>query len=221
MDLLELLRAVQAGEVAPQRAAEQLGVESDLGFAVLDHHRGRRTGLGEVVYGEGKSVEQLVAILTRLTEREGRALATRVSQDKAHATLALLPAAVYEPVPRLLWCTGADHGGFPETANGKVTVVSAGTSDLPVAEEAARCAEWFGLEVARAWDIGVAGLHRLLSRLDVVREADVIIAVAGMEGALPSVIAGLTKAPVVAVPTSVGYGANLGGLTALLAIPPA
>lgn len=218
MDLLELLRAVHKGEVAPQQAAAQLGMESDLGFAVLDHHRGRRTGLGEVAYGEGKSVEQLTAILGRLVEREGRALATRVSPEKAAAVQQALPAAIYEATPRLLWCAAEGNPGFPEQRAGKVCVVSAGTSDLPVAEEAARCAEWFGLDVSRAWDIGVAGLHRLLSRLDVVRDADVIVAVAGMEGALPSVIAGLTRAPVVAVPTSVGYGANLGGLTALLAI---
>jgi NCAIR mutase (PurE)-related protein len=214
MDLIELLRAVQRGEVAPESAAASLAKEADLGFAVLDEDRRARTGLPEVVYGAGKTPEHLVAILRKLAEREGRALATRVDADKAAAAVALAPELVYEPVPRLL------RLGEPEpvTLSGRVCVVSAGTSDLPVAEEAARCAEWFGLDVDRAHDVGVAGLHRLLSRLPAVREAQVVIAVAGMEGALPSVVAGLVRAPVVAVPTSVGYGANLGGLTALLAI---
>lgn len=214
MDWLELLHAVQRGELAPAEAAAQLSREQDLGFAVIDEQRSQRTGLPEVVYGAGKRPEQLVQILRHLATHTGRALATRVSADKAARVRELAPAITYEPVPRLLRLGEP----APPVGGGLLCVLSAGTSDEPVAEEAARCAEWFGLEVERAYDVGVAGLHRLLSRLEQVRRARVIIAVAGMEGALPSVVAGLVRAPVIAVPTSVGYGANLQGLTALLAV---
>jgi NCAIR mutase (PurE)-related protein len=215
MDVRQLLEAVRAGTTSPVEAESWLAREADLGFAVLDHHRAARTGLGEVVYGEGKTAEQLVALLRNLRARSGKALATRVDAEKAARVQQALPDAVYEAVPRLLY---AGDDPFAATVPGRVCVVCAGTSDLPVAEEAARCAEWFGLTVDRANDVGVAGLHRLLARLESVRKADVVIAVAGMEGALPSVVGGLVRAPVIAVPTSIGYGANLGGLTALLAI---
>jgi len=216
-ELLDLMERVRRGEVTAEAAANALSRETDLGFAVVDDHRATRTGLPEVVFGQGKTPEQVAHILLHLCGQGLPALATRVEPHQAEAVLRQVPDAVYEAVPRLLWLAG-EHPAFQVRVEGVVAVVSAGTSDLPVAEEAARCAEWFGLEVARAWDVGVAGLHRLLSRLDVLREARAIIAVAGMEGALPSVIAGLVPAPVIAVPTSTGYGTHLGGLTPLFAM---
>jgi hypothetical protein len=212
---LDLLRAVARGEVSPEQAAARLGRETDLGFAVVDDERERRTGLPEVAYGEGKTPEQLARFLEHQVARNGRGLATRVDEAKADAVRRRLPEAAWDATSRLLWAsTGADP--FRATLDQRVAVVCAGTSDLPVMEEAARTAEWFGLRVDRVRDVGVAGLHRLLSRVDALREADVVIAVAGMEGALPSVVAGLVRAPVVAVPTSVGYGTGIGGLAALL-----
>lgn len=215
--LIHLLRALERGELSAEDAAGRVRqlAESDLGFAVVDHDRAARTGAPEVVYGAGKTPEQIAALLERIASRGQAALATRVDAEKAAAIQERVDAT-YEPVPRLLWHNPADWR--PPARSGLIGVVCAGTSDLPVAEEAARTAEWFGWPVRRITDVGVAGLHRLLSRLDALREADVLIVVAGMEGALPSVVAGLVHQPVVAVPTSVGYGANLGGLTALLAM---
>ncbi len=216
--LLELLRAVQRGETTPEEAALGLARETDLGFAVVDDERERRTGLPEVAFGEGKTPEQLAAILRHVAGRGQKALATRVSAEKGAAALLLMPEAVYEPLPRLLWAAPHPESAFAPTVEGSVCVIAAGTSDRPVAEEAARCAEWFGLRVDRVTDVGVAGLHRLLSRVEAIRASDVVIAVAGMEGALPSVLAGLVRAPVIAVPTAVGYGANFGGIAPLLAM---
>jgi NCAIR mutase (PurE)-related protein len=192
--------------------------ETDLGFAVVDDERRRRTGLPEVAFGAGKTPEQLAAILRHLVGRGEKALATRVDADKAAAVRVLLPDAVYEPVPRLLWAVPPGIEPFVPAFTGTVAVVCAGTSDGPVAEEAARCAEWFGLSVDRITDVGVAGVHRLLSRTERIDAARVVIAVAGMEGALPSVLAGLVRAPIVAVPTSIGYGAHFEGLAPLLAM---
>lgn len=218
--ITEVLEAVARGEVTPDAAVALLteGNDTDLGFAVIDDHRPVRTGLPEVVYGEGKTTDQLVAIFDHLVARRHPALATRVDADKAAAVRERVADARWEPVPRLLWRAPDGVDPFAPRIDRSVVVVSAGTSDLPVAEEAARCAEWFGLPVHRAFDVGVAGIHRLLSRVDDLRQASAVIAVAGMEGALPSVVAGLVRAPVIAVPTSVGYGTNLGGLTALLAM---
>lgn len=192
--------------------------ETDLGFAVVDDDRRPRTGLPEVIYGEGKTPEALAALLTHLVGRGEQALATRVDAAKAAAVIAMLPHAVYEPVPRLLWLVPEGFIPFQPTVTRKLAVIAAGTSDLPVAEEASRTAEWFGLPVDRVTDVGVAGLHRLLARVDRLREADALIVVAGMEGALPSVVAGLVRTPVIAVPTSVGYGAHFGGIAPLLAM---
>ncbi len=192
--------------------------QTDLGFAVIDDARAARTGVPEVVYGQGKTPEQIVSIVEHLCGRGSSALVTRVDPDRAQAVLAQLPDATYEPLPRLLWRVPDGVEPFAITRTRTVAVISGGTSDLPVAEEAARCAEWWGARTWRGFDIGVAGLHRLTSRLDELRQADVIIAVAGMEGALPSVVAGLVKAPVIAVPTSVGYGTALDGITPLLAM---
>lgn len=220
-ELAQLLEAVAQGTLDPTAAAGQIRAggaplrmqESDLTYAVIDDARAHRTGLPEIVYGEGKTPRQIVGIFEHLRSRKMPALATRVSAECAALVQQQLPGVTYEPVPRLLWRDPPQPG-----VEGPVWVISAGTSDMRVAEEAARCAEWFGLGVERAFDVGIAGLHRLLARLEGLRGARVVIAVAGMEGALPSVVAGLIRAPVVAVPTSVGYGANLGGMTALLAM---
>lgn len=189
---------------------------SDLGFAKLDLERSRRTGLGETIYGPGKTPKQFAEIATELLRRGNGApvLGTRCSREQADA---LAGAGIgnfsYDPVSRVLVC-----GTLPPPSIGTVCVCSGGTGDIPVAEEAARCAEFFGAETRREYDVGVAGLHRLLSRLDVIRGADAVIAVAGMEGALASVVAGLVAVPVVAVPTSVGYGASFQGVAPLLAM---
>ncbi len=216
----DVLAAVARGEltVSAARALLADGDATDLGFAVIDDHRAVRTGLPEVVYGEGKSPAQIAAIFNHLDARGHKALATRVDADKAAAVQALLPGARYAPVPRLLWHAPSGAEPFAPTREGQVWVLSAGTSDAPVAEEAAQCAAFFGLDVHSVVDVGVAGLHRLLSRAADLQQARVIIVVAGMEGALPSVVAGLVRAPVVAVPTSVGYGTHFGGLTPLLAM---
>jgi len=216
-DLIALLEAVAKGGISVVEAAERLRAtrDTDLGFAVVDDERAARTGTPEVVYGAGKSAEQIAALLDHLVSKGQPALATRVEPEKA-ARVVELCGATHEPVPRMVW--RVPEGYEPPAREGAVAVVAAGTSDLPVAEEAARTAEWYGWRVARVHDVGVAGLHRLLARLPVLREADVLIVVAGMEGALPSVVAGLLPQPVVAVPTSVGYGSHLGGLTPLFAM---
>ena len=212
--MLKLLREVQKGTTDPHNAVEKLLAECDLGDTLIDQQRAVRTGLPEVVYGEGKTPEQIARILTVIADREGGALATRVSPEKAEAIAVLAKDVQYSEVSRLL-----SMGTPPKRiSDQEVVVLSAGTSDLAVAQEAKTCAEWFGLTVNMVNDVGVSGLHRLASRLNSLREAAVIIVVAGMEGALPAVVAGLVKAPVIAVPTSVGYGANLDGLTTLLAM---
>lgn len=184
---------------------------ADLGFARLDLGRAARTGLPETVYGPGKTPEQLVAIVTALRQRTGAALVTRATPVQAAALDAAGAGGVYDAIARTYVC------GTPSTPPlGTVCVCTGGTGDVPVAEEAARCAAFLGATVVREFDVGVAGLHRLLARLETIRQADVVIAVAGMEGALPGVVAGLVAAPVIAVPTSVGYGASLQGLAPLL-----
>ncbi|HYG62415.1 MAG TPA: nickel pincer cofactor biosynthesis protein LarB [Thermoanaerobaculia bacterium] len=209
----EILDAVAAGALTPEAALEDLAQlpYADLGFAKLDLHRELRNGLPETVYGEGKRTDDLRVIVERMMEANGRVLVTRIRQETADALQGVFPSAVYHERARVLTC-GEPH----EKAGGPVAVLAAGTSDLPVAEEAAVCAAWFGFEVDRHYDVGVAGLHRMLSRLPDIRKASVVIAVAGMDGALPTVVASLVPAPVVAVPTSVGYGASFGGLAALL-----
>jgi hypothetical protein len=197
----------------------------DLDHAVLDHGRAARTGVPEVIFCEGKTTRQVVEIVGRVVEREGRVLATRASPETAAAVIAAFPDAAYHSLARIvvidrrpLPSTDAAAAAAEAAPPPYVAVVTAGTSDLPVAEEASVTLEFLGARVERVNDVGVAGLHRLLSRREVLRQARVVIAVAGMEGALPSVIGGLVACPVVAVPTSVGYGANFGGLAALLAM---
>jgi len=215
--LQSLLSEVASGRLSvaeAQRDLSWLPVE-DVDFARLDHHRTLRQGFPEVVFGEGKTPAQLAEIVARLAARGDGLLATRVSPEGAAAALARLPAeARYDAVGRTLHLPSA-HPERP-VARGTVLVVSAGTSDLPVAEEAAVTVEAFGSPVARLVDVGVAGIHRVLLERQQLQEAAVVIVVAGMEGALPSVVGGLVRAPVIAVPTSVGYGAAFGGLAALL-----
>jgi pyridinium-3,5-biscarboxylic acid mononucleotide synthase len=210
-----LLADVAAGRVAPAAAIERLRhlPFEDLPFARIDHHRALRQGHPEVVFCEGKSLEQVVTICERLAAAGGTFLGTRASEAMAAALRDRFPGMRWNPAGRTVWLPV--EGGVEPSA-GPVLVVSAGTSDLPVAEEAAVTAEAFGLRIERLVDVGVAGIHRLLAADEALGRARVVIVVAGMEGALPSVVGGLVAVPVIAVPTSVGYGAAFGGLAALL-----
>lgn len=211
-----LLESVARGALAPAAAAEALAAwpTGDLGFARVDLHRAARAGHPEVVFGEGKTAEWIAGILGRLHAAGQSAVATRVDATKAATVAAALPAVVYHAGARILHLPAP--GAAVPPAHGHIAVICAGTSDLPVADEAAVMAELLGNKVVRFTDVGVAGLHRLLGELGRIREARVLVVVAGMEGALPSVIGGLVDKPVIAVPTSVGYGAHLGGLTPLM-----
>jgi len=212
--LLELLTALQQGKTTPQEALDRLThmPYEDLEFAKIDHHRALRTGMPEVIYGAGKTDAQVAEIFERMAEAGSDVLATRVSPSAAEAVCARLPKVTHHAVARMLVLRQQERPARP----GPLAVICAGTSDLPVAEEAAITAEAMGNTVVRLYDVGVAGLHRLLAQRKVLTEARAIIACAGMEGALPTVVAGLVRAPVIAVPTSVGYGASFGGITALL-----
>ena len=215
-ELEGLLRAVRDGGVTPEAAADRLRTlpYEDLGFARLDHHRALRRGFPEVVFGAGKTPEQILAIATSLAERGQNVLVTRTSAAVHRLLAGRLPAARFHDTARCITLTAVP----PEPLPGRVAVVCAGTSDVPVAEEAATTAEFYGAPVERIYDVGVAGLHRLLDKTTVLREADVVVVAAGMEGALPSVVGGLVEAPVIALPTSIGYGASFQGLAALLAM---
>ena len=209
-----LLAQVQKGEVSVERALttlKQLPFQ-DLGFARVDHHRALRKGFPEVIWGPGKTSEQIAAIAGRLTEQGQPALITRLEADQARVVRERLSGLTYHATARVgtLGEQPTPHVDEP------VFVLSAGTADMPVAEEAAVCAEWLGNRVERLYDVGVAGLHRLLDSLDRLAGASVVIVVAGMEGALPSVVGGLIDKPIIAVPTSIGYGASFGGVAALL-----
>jgi pyridinium-3,5-biscarboxylic acid mononucleotide synthase len=210
-----LLADVAAGRLAPQAALDRLRhlPFEDLPFARIDHHRALRQGQPEVVFCEGKSLEQVVAICERLEAATGSFLGTRASEAMATALRQRYPRLQWNPAARTVRLPAAEAA--PPTA-GPALIVSAGTSDLPVAEEAATVAEAFGLCIERLTDVGVAGIHRVLAAGDTLGRAKVVIVVAGMEGALPSVVGGLVAVPVIAVPTSVGYGASFGGLAALL-----
>ncbi|MHA6480339.1 nickel pincer cofactor biosynthesis protein LarB [Paenibacillus sp. strain BS8-2] len=185
----------------------------ELEFCKVDVDREERTGFPEVIFGLGKTPGQAEAIFERIAARHGRALVTRATEEMAERILSSHPGALFDPVSRLVRLDGE-----PRRLPGTVAVLTGGTSDIPVAEEAAGTAEWMGCRVDRIYDVGVAGLHRLLAQIDRIREASVVIAVAGMEGALASVAGGLVRRPVIAVPTSVGYGANLQGVTTMLAM---
>ena len=217
-DLQQLLDQVRTGQVTPEAAVEQvLGLVNgrsyeDLGFARVDHHRELRQGFPEVVFGLGKTPEQIRAISAEIVARGHTLLVTRATQDAFEAVQTAVPDAVFQPVARTITCRQQDV----QPGRGTILVAAAGTADLPIAEEACVTAEVMGNTVDRLFDVGIAGIHRLLSEHLRLAAARTIIVVAGMEGALPSVIGGLVKVPVIAVPTSVGYGASFGGLAALL-----
>ncbi|MCZ7592793.1 MAG: nickel pincer cofactor biosynthesis protein LarB [Kiritimatiellae bacterium] len=215
-ELYSLLKEVSAGHKTPEAAAALIAQasEKDWGFARLDTDRERRTGMPEVIFCPGKTSEQVITIIRTLRDAGQNVLATRADAPLAEAVKSVLPEVMYHERARALTLDVTPRGA----AVGAIAVVSAGTADLPIAEEAALTAEWLGAKVERIFDVGVAGLHRTLSRLPVLREQRVLIVVAGMEGALPSVIAGLVRCPIIAVPTSVGYGMNLGGVAALLSM---
>jgi pyridinium-3,5-biscarboxylic acid mononucleotide synthase len=215
--LLEVLDQVRTGAVSPEDAAGRLSdlpyaeVAHAVGSTLIDHHRELRTGMPEIVFGAGKTAEQIAAALRELARRAGGAIATRIDPAKAEALRRLVPEVVIHELARIAIL------GTPAVrpAAAPIAVVCAGTSDLPVAEEAALVAEFLGAPVVRISDVGVAGVHRLLGRLDAIRSAAIVIAVAGMEAALPSVLGGLVDCPLVAVPTSIGYGVSVDGLVAL------
>lgn len=215
MKLRALLESVAGGESTVEDALVELRhlPFRDLGFAHVDHHRHLRHGFPEVVLGSGKTAEQIIGILRELCLGGGNLLATRVDPAKAEAVLSEVPGARYVEAARAIV---VEQRPIDKVGRGVILVVSAGTSDLPVAEEAALTATMLGNEVERIHDVGVAGLHRLLAHRERLDHAAVLIVVAGMEGALPSVVAGLVGRPVIAVPTSVGYGASFGGIAALL-----
>jgi pyridinium-3,5-biscarboxylic acid mononucleotide synthase len=212
--LRKLLDEVREGKLDVDKALVRLKdlPYEDLGFARIDHHRAVRKGFPEVVFCPGKTTDQIVEIVGRIRAASGRVMAARASAEVAAAVLAAHPDAVYSPTARIILIGGA----APHSGKGTVLVTSAGTADIPVAEEAAITAEALGSTVDRLFDVGVAGIHRLLDRRSTLMAANALIVVAGMDGALPSVVAGLVDRPVIAVPTSIGYGASFGGLAALL-----
>ena len=219
-ELDERLGSVAAGRTGVAEAHEKIAMAPirDIGYATLDTSRELRQGQGEVVYGAGKTASQIAGIVRALTGAgQRRLLVTRLDAEKNDEVRRLLSGEVeleYDPTSRL----GVVGGNAPATGAGRVVVACAGTSDLPVAEEAARTCEFLGNDVCRLTDVGVAGIHRLLDHADAIASASAVVAVAGMEGALASVVAGIARGPVIAVPTSVGYGASYGGLAALLAM---
>ncbi len=213
MDIRDMLNLVKSGEMEIQEA-EQLLKDlpyEDLGYAKLDHHRALRSGFGETVFCQGKPDPYLVEIYRKFYERDGEVLGTRASEEQFELVKSVVPEVQYDPISRILKAERTE-----KERKGCVAVCTGGTADIPVAEEAAQTAEYFGCHVDRIYDVGVAGIHRLLSQRDRIRNANCIIAVAGMEGALGTVIAGLADCPVIAVPTSVGYGASFHGISALL-----
>lgn len=213
MEIRDILKQVKDGNVSVEEAELLLRREpfEELGFAKLDHHRKIRSGFAEVVFCSGKADDHLLQIFERLYEQEGEVLGTRASEHQYELIKTRFPQVIYDPLARILKLEKADKEQI-----GKIVVCTAGTADIPVAEEAAQTAEYFGSHVERIYDVGVSGLHRLLSKLELIQSANCVVAVAGMEGALASVIGGLVDNPVIAVPTSVGYGASMHGLSALL-----
>lgn len=213
--LTKLLTALRDGQISVSDSLERLRSLpfEDVGIATIDHHRELRQGVPEVILGEGKTAEQMAIILAAMAQRDSNILITRLDGDKAGLLLAQFPAAEYDPLARTLCLC---RRPLETRGRGTILVICAGTSDLPVAREAVVTARMLGNPVEELVDVGVAGIHRLLARGDQLRRAAVVIVVAGMEGALPSVVGGLVAAPVIAVPTSVGYGAAFGGVAALL-----
>jgi NCAIR mutase (PurE)-related protein len=216
IEVEKLLRDVKKGETSIEEALEVLKnfPYTDLGFARIDHHREMRTGYPEIIYCAGKSVEQVREIFRVMAEKENNVIGTRANNEMYEAVRSISTDAVYYPVARII-SLQKKKPKFPES---RIAIITAGTSDMPVAEEAATTAELLGNNVLRIYDAGVAGIHRLVDKLPEIRNCKVIIVIAGMEGALASVVGGLVDKPVIAVPTSVGYGANFGGISALLAM---
>ena len=215
MDIKEILQNLKDGEISVDEAAGKIRYLplEDIKYAVIDYNRELRVGCPEVIYGQGKSLEQIKGIVSNMAKNKSEnILITRTTEEAYEAVKAIYPNAKYYSVCKIV---AVEEKPFPKN-KGLITVFSAGTTDMPVCEEAAVTAEFLGNNVDRVYDVGVAGLHRILSRLDKIRETNVAIVVAGMEGALASVVGGLTDKPVIAVPTSIGYGANLGGVSALL-----
>ena len=212
MEAREILEAVKAGSLSVEEAEQMFRRQpfEEMGFAKLDHHRKLRSGFAEVVFCQGKAEEHLKNIYKRLYDEEGEVFGTRADSHQYEVVKSILPQVSYDPISRILKVEKEK----PHT--GRIAVCTAGTADIPVAEEAAQTAEHFGSHVERIYDVGVSGLHRLLARLEVIQSANCVVAVAGMEGALASVIGGLVDKPVLGVPTSVGYGASMHGLSALL-----
>jgi NCAIR mutase (PurE)-related protein len=212
----KLLKDVKSGNTSVDDALEILRnfPYTDLGFARIDHHRELRTGYPEIVYCAGKTIEQVREIFRVMAERENNVIGTRANQEMFDSVKAIISDAVYYPIARII----SVQKKSPSAPESMIAVITAGTSDMPVAEEAAITAELLGNNVLRIYDAGVAGIHRLVDKLPEIRKCKVVIVIAGMEGALASVVGGLVDKPVIAVPTSVGYGANFGGISALLAM---
>jgi len=215
-NLKKLLEEVRQGSCDVAEAIKQMKhwPSEAMDFACVDHHRALRTGFPEVVYGKDKSAEQIGAIMKALLDKPNVVLATRVTPEKAAQIRDMTAGLAYHETARML--VGNSDKVFEHDSRGTILVISAGTSDIPVAEEAFHTARYLGNDVEKLYDVGVAGIHRLLSQRELLGQASVLIVAAGMEGALPSVVAGLVDKPVIAVPTSVGYGASFGGITALL-----
>ena len=213
MEARDVLEKVKSGEISVEDACQYFRREpfEEMGYAKLDTHRKLRSGFPEVVFCSGKTQEHLLHIFNKLYEEEGEVFGTRASQEQFEFLKTRLPKVQYDPLSRILKIEEKEKQHI-----GKIAVCTAGTADIPVAEEAAQTAEYFGSQAERIYDVGVSGIHRLMSRLDVIQSANCVIAVAGMEGALASVLGGLVDKPVIAVPTPVGYGANFHGLSALL-----
>lgn len=213
MEVQEVLAKVKNGSLSIEEAERHLKRQpfEDLGYAKLDTHRKIRSGFAEVIFCSGKADEHLIRIVGKLYEEEGEVFGTRASKEQYEMLRRIYPKLQYDKISRII---KIEKDGKEKA--GKIAVCTAGTADIAVAEEAAQTAEYFGSNVERIYDVGVSGLHRLLSRLDQIQSANCVIAIAGMEGALASVIGGLVDKPVIAVPTSVGYGANMHGLSALL-----
>jgi hypothetical protein len=213
--LVKILESVSKGQTTVQKAAQELSQyhSEDINFAHIDHHRSLRKGFPEVIFGEGKTAGQIIGIMDSMMMQENIIIATRVNPKKASQIISNFSSAIYHEEARMIVL---EKETLPKNGRGKILVISAGTSDIPVAREAFLTADAMGNEVECLFDVGVAGIHRLFSHIEQIQTSSVLIVVAGMEGALPSVVAGLVSKPVIAVPTSVGYGTSFNGISALL-----
>ncbi len=215
--LKTILQSVATGNLSVDQALARLKhlTAEDLGYAHIDHHRSLRKGFPEVIYGQSKTADQIIGIMGKMIPRENVVMVTRTDPEKAEKIRSAFPQAVYHPDARMITVTGKD---IPIIGKGLILIISAGTSDIPVAQEALLTAQFMGNKTEAIFDIGVSGIHRLFQYKDKIESAAVLVVVAGMEGALPSVVGGLVDRPVIGVPTSVGYGSSLGGLTALFSM---